>query len=231
MQTPGFNNMPKIQLTPAKILLITINLIPLYGVWFRGWDAAQVFLVYALETIIIGVMNVIKLAIVTIFVKPKDEWQNGVSKTSRSGWFFILFFIMHYGIFVFVQTQIFFGVSGIIKGGSTFGKYAHIPGALGDDGILLLFIFIGYHLLQLYLGFISTGEYKRISMATLMFQPYVRILVQQFIVILGSMFLSFGLGKVFILILVAVIIFFEVLVDYERLLAVGEKKQDEEINN
>jgi len=222
----------KLKLTPANILLILLNLIPLYGVWFRGWDAAQMFLVYALETIIIGAMNVLKMAIVTIFVKPKDEWQNGTSRSSQSGWFFILFFIMHYGIFVFVQTQIFFGVSGIIKGGSTFGKYAQIPEALGDDGKLLFFIFIGYHLLQTYLDFIRNGQYKTISMGRLMFQPYIRIVVQQFVVIFGSMFLSFGLGNIFILVLVLVVIFFEVFVDYERLLSGAEKKAREgEINN
>ena len=223
--------MIKFSLTPSKILLIVLNLIPIYGVWFRGWDAAQVFLVYALETVIIGVVNVIKMAIVTIFVKPKDEWQNGTNKTSQSGWFFIFFFIIHYGFFVFVQTQIFFGVSGIIKDGSLFGKYAKVPEALGEDGKLLFFIFIGYHLMQMFLGFIRTGEYKKISMGRLMFQPYIRIVIQQFIVILGGMFLSFGLGNIFIVVLVAVMIFFEVFVDYERLLVVGEKKGKGEINN
>jgi len=214
----------KLKLTPSAIVLILLNLIPVYGVWFRGWDAAQIFLVYALETVIIGVMNVIKMAIVTIFVRSTDVWESGGSRAQQSGWFFIFFFIIHYGFFVFVQTQIFFGVSGLIKDGSLFGKYAKIPEALGEDGRLLFFIFIGYHLLQTYLGFIRTGEYKRISMGRLMFQPYIRIFVQQFVVILGSMFLSFGLGNIFILVLVAVVIFFEVFIDYDKLLADAEKK-------
>ena len=216
--------MLKLKLTPTKLLLILLNLVPLYGVWFLGWNAIQIFLVYALETVTIGAVNVLKMAIVTIFVKPKDTWENGASKTSQSGWFFIFFFIIHYGFFVFVQTQIFFGVSGIIRDGTMLGNYALVPEALGYDGRLLFFIFIAYHLLQTYLGFIRTGEYKSISMGRLMFQPYIRIFVQQFVVILGSMFLSFGGGKIFILIYVAVLIFFEVFLDLGRLKAVAERK-------
>ena len=223
--------MLKLQLTPSNVLLILLNLVPLYGVWFRGWDAAQIFLVYALETVIIGVVNVLKMAIVTIFVKPTDEWQNGGSNSMQRGWFFIFFFIIHYGFFVFVQTQLFFGVSGIIKGGSTLGKYAQVPAALGEDGKFLFLAFIVYHLLQTYLGFIRSGRYKTISMGRLMFQPYIRIFIQQFVVIFGSIFLSFGLGKIFILILVVVTIFFELFVNFDRLLAVAEKKQEEGINN
>ena len=101
----------KRKLTTGDFALILVNLVPLYGVWFREWDARQVFLVYCLETVIIGVFNVLKMAAVTIFVKPKDEWQNAGSSSMQSGWFFILFFIVHYGVFVFVQTQIFFSVS------------------------------------------------------------------------------------------------------------------------
>ena len=217
--------MLKHKFTASDIFLVIINLVPLFGVWFLGWDAAQIFLVYSLETIIIGVVNVIKMAIVTIFVKPKDVWQNPGGKTMQSGWFFIIFFILHYGIFVFVQTQIFFAVSGIIKTGSLFGKYAAIPEALGKDGRLLICIFIGFHILQTYLGFIRNGVYKKISMARLMFQPYTRILIQQLIVIIGGMFLGLGAGNIFIVVVVLVNIFFEVYINFDRFLDIAEKKQ------
>jgi hypothetical protein len=48
-----------------------------------------------------------------------------------------------------------------------------------------------------------------------MFQPYIRIFIQQVTVILGSMFLTFGAGKIFILIFAAIKIFFEVFLNYE----------------
>ena len=64
-------------------------------------------------------------------------------------------------------------------------------------------------------------------MMQLMFQPYGRIFIQQVTVILGSMFLSFGAGKIFIIIFAAVKIFFEVFVNYDGILnkAMEENKE------
>jgi uncharacterized ion transporter superfamily protein YfcC len=80
--------MIKRKLSAGELLLIVVNLIPLYGVWFEGWNASQVFLVYCLETVIIGIINVLKMACVTLFVKKTDDWQNGGTSTKQSGWFF-----------------------------------------------------------------------------------------------------------------------------------------------
>jgi hypothetical protein len=217
--------MLKRKLTTADYFLIFVNLIPLYGVWFEGWNAAQVFLVYCLETVIIGIANVIKMACVTLFVRKKDVWENGGSSSMQSGWFFIFFFILDYGFFVFIQTQIFFGVSGLIPDGSLLMKYSKIPGLLGDNGKLMLWIFIAYYTLQSTFGFFGSGVYKTISMGRLMFEPYMRIFVQQLVVIIGSIFLSFGAGKVFVLVFVIAKIFFELFINFNRLLAIAEKKE------
>lgn len=215
----------KRKLTTGEYLLIIVNLIPLYGVWFEGWNASQMFLVYCLETIIIGIVNVLKMACVTFFVRKKDTWQNGSSSTMLSGWFFIFFFIMHYGFFVFVQTQIFFSVSGLVPGGSFLSSYSKIPALLGDNGKLMLLIFIAYYTFQNVFDFFLSGNYKTISLGRLMFEPYIRIFVQQFVVIIGSMFLSFGAGKIFILLFIIIKIFFELSVNYNRLLAIAEKRE------
>jgi len=217
--------MLKRKLTAADYFLILVNLIPLYGVWFEGWNASQVFLVYCLETVIIGVINVLKMACVTLFVKSKDVWENNGGSSMQSGWFFIFFFIMHYGFFVFVQTQVFFGVSGLLPNGSLLMKYSKIPELLGDNGKLMLWIFIAYYTLQNVFGFFGSGIYKTISMGRLMFEPYMRIFVQQLVVIIGSIFLSFGAGKIFVLVFVLAKIFFELFINFDRFLAIAEKKE------
>lgn len=56
----------------------------------------------------------------------------------------------------------------------------------------------------------------------LMFQPYGRIIVQQFVVIVGSMFLGFGAGKIFILVLAVIKIYFEVYINFDRIIAKTE---------
>ncbi len=215
----------KRKIAVSDYLLILVNLIPLYCVWFEGWNASEVFLVYCLETVIIGLINVFKMACVTIFVKKADVWQNGGTSTMQSGWFFIFFFIIHYGFFVFVQTQIFFSVSGLIPGHSLLGGYSKIPALLGNNGKLMLLIFITYYTVQTFFEFFMTGNYKTISMGRLMFEPYIRIFVQQLVVILGSMFLTFGAGKIFILIFVVVKIFFELFVNFNRLQDIAEKRE------
>ena len=215
----------KRKLSVSDYLLILVNLIPLYCVWFEGWNASQVFLVYCLETVIIGLINVLKMACVTIFVKKTDVWQNDGASTMQSGWFFIFFFIIHYGFFVFIQTQIFFSVSGLIPGHILMGGYSKIPALLGNNGKLMLLIFIAYYSVQTFFEFFMTDNYKTISMGRLMFEPYMRIFVQQFVVILGSIFLSFGAGKVFILIFVVAKIFFELFINFNRLLEIGEKRE------
>lgn len=215
----------KRKLTISDYLLIVVNLIPLYGVWFEGWDPKMIFIVYCLETVIIGLVNVMKMAVVTVFIKSKDNWQANGSTRAVSGLFFILFFIVHYGFFVFVQTQIFFAIGGIGGRASTFGIYKAIPDLLGQQGKLLLAIFITYYTIQTIFSFFSTGQYKTISMMKLMFQPYLRIFVQQFIVILGSIFILFGGGKIFILIFVAVKIYFELFVNFDRYLDLAERKK------
>lgn len=209
--------MLKRKLTISDYLLIAVNLIPVYGVWFEGWDPKMIFLVYCLETVIVGLVNVLKMAAVTILVNPKDKWTTNGSTRMVSGFFFIIFFMLHYGIFVFVQTQIFLGVSGI-------GSYKNIPTVLGNQGKLLLAIFITYYTLQTFFSFFSSGQYKTVSLMRLMFQPYLRIFIQQIIVITGSMFLVFGAGKVFILIFAAVKIVAELFINFDRFLEKAEEK-------
>ena len=214
----------KRKLTISDFLLIVVNCIPLYGVWFEGWDAKPIFLVYCMETIIIGIINVVKMACITIFVRKKDVWESN-SNNMQSGWFFIFFFIVHYGFFVFIQTLIFFSVSKMVPGGSFLMSYSKIPELLGDNGKLMLLIFIAYYTLQSIFDFFSTGNYKTVSLGKQMFEPYMRIFVQQFVVILGSFFLTFGAGKIFILIFIVAKIFFELFINFDRYLAVAEKRQ------
>jgi Family of unknown function (DUF6498) len=57
--------MLKRKLRRGDIFLIIANLLPVYGVAFLGWSAVDAFIVYALETLIIGVITVLKILLVT----------------------------------------------------------------------------------------------------------------------------------------------------------------------
>ena len=214
----------KHKLTISDFFLIAVNLVPVFGVWFEGWDARKVFIVYCMETVIIGLVTVLKMLGVTLFVQRRHEWNNNGSKSLQSGFFFIIFFIVHYGFFVFIQTQIFFSITDLGKSAIGFHIYTRIPAILGDEGRLLMLIFIIYYTVQGLFGFFGSGDYKTISMNRLMFQPYIRIFVQQFIVILGGMLLAFGAYNAFIVVVALTRIAAELFLNIDGVILQDEKK-------
>lgn len=233
-----WKDITKKKLTQGDWSLIVANLIPVIGVWFVNWSAKEVFLVYCFETIIIGFFTLLKLLITGILVRPKDVWQNQGAVTKQPFWFFMLFFILHYGLFVAVQMGIFFSVSGLgDQYGITFSNFfSKWPSLLNNnEAYIMLGAFIISYGFRVTTDFILSGEYKNASLGYLMFQPYGRIFIQQVTVILGSMFLTFGAGKIFILVFAMIKIFFEVFIDFNLLIkkaAKGElKSSDENLSN
>lgn len=212
--------MIKRTLTRADYFLIAANLVPVVGALFFNWNAKEIFLVYCLETIIIGILNFIKMGIVTA-VRKKDKWYNNNSYTMQSGLFFMFFFLIHYGLFVAVQMGIFFGASGMGDGTNLtlFSFFYKWPDLLTNDSVVMLIAFgIGYGFKMIY-EFIRSGEYKTTPLMAIMFQPYGRIFIQQFTVIIGSLFLSFGAGTIFIIVFAAVRILFEVYFNFDQILS------------
>ena len=226
----------KKKLSQSDYLLIVANLVPVYGVLFLGWNAREVFIVYCFETIIIGFFTLLKLAITGV-IRKKDVWQYQGNITKQPFWVFMLFFLVHYGMFVAIQMSLFFAVSGIGKDDniSIFNFFSKWPELVTKETYIMLGVFIVSYAFRNITEFILSGEYRTASLMYLMFQPYGRIFIQQVTVILGSMFLTFGAGKIFILVFALIKIFFEVFIDFNLLLkkaAKGElKSSDEEMNN
>jgi len=225
----GLQNLYKKQLSQSDYFMIAANLVPVYGVLFEGWSAQEIFIIYCLETIIIGIFNLIKMGIVTA-IRKTDTWYNGPSRTQQHGLFFMFFFLIHYGFFVAIQMAIFFSVSGIIKDGSMnlFSFFYKWPQLLSGNAWFMLAGFIISYGFGMMYNFILPGTYRTISLSMLLFQPYMRIFVQQVTVILGSMFLSFGAGKIFIIVFALIKIFFEVVVNFEGILnkSVADMKKE-----
>jgi hypothetical protein len=210
--------MKKKNLSTTDLLLIAANILPVAGVWFLGWNATEAFIVYALETMIVGMLTIVKMLIVT-FYKGKDEWHANGSTTLQSGFFFIFFFILHFGLFALVQTTIFSQAAHITPQGSGmlhffFNWHTYI----NTDIAYMLAAFIISYIARSLIPFILNGDYKTTPLMLIMFQPYGRIFIQQFTVILGSMFLSFGLGKAFILVFAVAKTLFELYIDFDGLL-------------
>ena len=214
--------MIKRTLTVADYFLIAANLLPVAGVLFWNWDPGEIFIIYCLETVIIGIFNLIKMAIAGAYQK-QNLWYNQGKAIPMPAIFFMLFFIVHYGLFVAVQTGIFTQVSGIGRSNGFFDFFLHWPKYITENSsVLLLSFFISYGV-KLVTEFILPRQYKTVPLMVLMFQPYMRIFIQQVTVLLGSIFLGFGAGIIFIIIFCLVKTWLEIIINYENLLGKAMK--------
>jgi hypothetical protein len=216
-------------LNSVDLYLIAINLIPIWGVWFMGWNAHLIFVIYCLESIIAGIYTILKLWI-SVFFKNRSPIQQ--SKTSNkikvlTALFLSLFFCFHFGLFIFVQLSIFFGIIGKINGvpisikSLMFNFFEIIP-LYAQLFLLSYFISYGISFLK---NFIADGAYKTKDTSAIMISPYKRIFVQQFLVIFGAVVLLLDKsGKFIIFIFALVKIWFDVFVDYQQLLNSSSEK-------
>ena len=152
---------------------------------------------YFLETIVIGLFNALKMF-----------WSIQFGK-SKSGFGLILFFLFHYGFFVAIQSIFGFALFGIEAKGiikepfHILENYTNILELQDIKYALPAIIFM--HLGKFLTDFIGNKKYNTFSANEIMFKPYLRIFIQQFVVIISSFFMV--LGKVGIIAAILLILF------------------------
>ena len=177
----------------SVLTLIVVNLFPILGVIIFGWDIFEVVMLYVIETVIIGSYNVLKMSLV-----------RGDQKR-----FTILFFIFHYNFFILIQSIFVI----VLIGGDNEGNMGPDISqgfhnlfslfSIRDFKIAVLLIVISQGI-AVYKHFIKPKLYKHADLEKLMFEPYKRIFVQQFMAIGGAfivMMLQAPMGFLIILIL------------------------------
>jgi hypothetical protein len=205
----------KENITSSIIILILVNLLPIFGVVVLHWKVSDVVMLYVFETFVVGVFNVFKM----IFA-GKSEEMPGCMK-----FFLVPFFIVHYNGFVGIQG--FFIVSFVLvpelnnvtlaEGLNNQNYTVSAQDYLVDVLQFKSFLSVAYlsivlsHLYSFIKNYLHEGEYKKVVLPELMFQPYKRIFVQQFLVIFGTFLLMLlgGDNRVFVVLLVVLKIFFD----------------------
>ncbi|MFN0728844.1 DUF6498-containing protein [Polaribacter gochangensis] len=153
-------------------------------------DAMAILFSYFLETIIIGVFNVLKL-IWTIHFNTKKSSSSGIT-----GYGLVLFFLVHYGFFVAIQSvfgfALFsFGDTEIIK--EPFNLLENYQIILNLEGIkYALPAIVFMHFGKFIVDFIMGKKYLKFTPEDIMIKPYVRIFIQQFVVIIAFFFIVFN---------------------------------------
>jgi hypothetical protein len=150
-------------------------------------DPVEVVIIYALETVIIGVFQILRL--ITIGFQDGKTLKEKLYSLAITG-----FFTVHYGLFVFIQTTFFFVFLSIgdsrIKdsfGLENFKTIASFEGVQFATGLLLITYFIKY-----WINFYEPKKYVNAKVEVYMFQPYLRIFIQQFVTIIPAFFIIFG---------------------------------------
>jgi len=175
--------------TSAVIALVAVNLFPIFGVLYWGWEIFPIMLLYWSENVIVGFYNVLRLA--TCRPEEKYSWLGKI--------FFIPFFIVHYGGFtaghgVFVAAIFSQNATGYSGGFSPLEILRFIVENKLFLAIAALFVSHGYSFVANYLG---KGEYEKADVQTLMMQPYRRVIVLHITIIIGG-FLMMALNSPFI---------------------------------
>ena len=185
--------------TLSVLFLIGVNMVPLLGVIFYGWNLFSIMFLYWFENGIIGFFNVLKISRAS---KPSSSTSNitinGRPSNLSGAAFYVPFFAMHYGIFWVVHGVFVIVLFGLF-GGQPFGGVGppEIAGGFrgfepGGVTIAALSLFLS-HGVSFYVNFLKGEEYRNVSPDEQMFQPYGRVIALH-ITILGGGFLVGYLG-------------------------------------
>jgi Family of unknown function (DUF6498) len=179
--------------TLSLIALVLANAFPVAGVLFLGWTVFPLVLLYWLENVVVGGFNVLKM----LLAQPRDPiyWAGKA--------FVIPFFVLHFGGFTYVHGALliaFFGPKDL----APFSLFTAVPAAIRANhlgwGVLSL---VASHGVSFFTNYLKNGEYQRVSLATLMGQPYSRVIVLHMTVLFGGwvvMLLGAPIGALIVLV-------------------------------
>ncbi len=182
------------RLRQSGFLLVAANLVPLFGVLFLDWDLFLVLAFFWVENLVIGAFGILKVAFAS---------SGGIPRRLSS----TLFFIVHYGGFMFAHALLLIDL---------FGDSANAEGSIetvedllhylirGDVGLAVLALTVS-HGWSFVNNFQGMAEHERLSGKDAMTLPYRRVVITQAGLLLGAVAIErFGSPLAGLVVLVAV---------------------------
>jgi hypothetical protein len=148
--------------------LVGSNLLPVVGVLALGWDLGQLMVLFWAENAVIGIYGLAKLIVV-------ERWLAVIS---------VPFFIGHFGLFMalhFIFLYYFF-IAGL-KGPEL--NASIILALLAPLWTTILAMFVS-HGMSFFSNFLGRQEYVGRKMSSQMVEPYKRVMLLHFTIILGA---------------------------------------------
>jgi hypothetical protein len=161
-------------------LLIVANAVPLVGALFLDWDVFKILLLFWFENVIIGLFGIARV----IVAGRSGNVVAGLAKP--------LFFLVHYGGFMFGHLMLLFGLFAPAAGEN--GELES-PGQLLDVimsdwlwvSVLALFISHAWSFAENFLG---RNEYEHLTPNDAMALPYRRMMITHIALLIGGLLLE-----------------------------------------
>ena len=185
------------RVTPSILVLVCANLLPVVGVVWWGWSVFSVMLLFWLENMIVGILNIPRI----LFARGDGDEKRG---RLFSRLFTAVFFSVHYGMFTFAHGVFVFSLfgEGIGEDPSPQLVYQLVLEYQLYWAVLALFV---SHLMSLVLNYFLSGEYRTATVKKMMHKPYSRIVVLHLGIIFGGIVLDLLQAPVFGLIVLIVV--------------------------
>lgn len=174
--------------TPSALFLILVNLVPIMGVFLFDWDVGTLLLLYWVESIVIGLLNIPKM-----LTAKGDTGKVGIGHRL----FLIIFFCVHFGLFCFGHYSF---LSGFFE---TIPPLTELLSQIMSlQGVLISALgLLVSHALSMFLNFYGKGEYLTRAVGAQMFLPYGRIFIMHFVIIFGGILVEAFGAPIFALLL------------------------------
>ena len=188
-------------LTRSLVVLVLANIVPLYGMLVLGWDVFPLLMLYWLENVAIGLLNVPRMLLASGPVGGA-EWQAAAKKmrqttsaASMRAWiwgakgFVVAFFCLHYGVFALthgsILTQL-FGPEAITSEGFVLGPGVvwHIIRSYGL-GLSVIALVVS-HAASFAWNDLAQREHRHTNIVRQMAAPYVRVTILHGALLLGG---------------------------------------------
>jgi hypothetical protein len=197
--------------------LIVTNLIPLAGVLFLGWDAANVVLLYWAENLIIGFYGLLRIA-----AMPVESPVEHLAKV-----FMIPFFTLHFGAFCAVHGLFLMLLLGAGTEAERVFPNLSWPGPLVFMQLLVsivvhlwrtrpaemtlpLIALFASHGISFFENYVFGGEYRAARGKDQMARPYKRIVITHVTILAGAVpVVVFGAPVALLLVLIVVKLAFD----------------------
>jgi hypothetical protein len=154
---------------PDAAWILLSNAIPIAGVLFLGWPALSLLLFYWMETVVIGGINALKIALAGA-AKP-----NPMASVTLV---LVPFFCFHYGLFCYVHGVFVLAMFGGAQGAAD-DPVAFVWQSLETDADLRLTVtmLVAVHAAWFLLMWVLPGRWRAANPMVQMMEPYGRIIV------------------------------------------------------